>query len=56
MEAGNILFGGFNDIDDGIFESSTTHTDTPKGITAEQLRKVWQVSNEVAQQKLDVTT
>ena len=31
-------------------------TYTPKGITAEQLSKVWQVLNEVAQQKLGVTT
>ena len=40
MEAGSILFDGFNDIDDKIFESSVTHADTPKGITVEQLRKV----------------
>ena len=39
-----------------IFESSATHAYTPKGTTAEQWIKVWQVSNKVAQQKLDVTT
>ena len=48
MEAGSILFDGFNDIDDKMFESSVTHADTPKGITVEQLRKVWRVLNEVA--------
>ena len=56
MEAGSIFFDSFNDIDEDIFESSTTHADTPMGITAEQLIKVWRVSNEVAQQTLDVTT
>ena len=56
METGNIFFGGLNDIDYEIFESSVTHYDTPKGITAEKLRKVWRVSNEVAQQTMDVTT
>ena len=49
VEAGNILFDGFNDIDDKMFESSATHAETPKGITAEQLIKVWRVSNEIAQ-------
>ena len=34
MESGNILFDGFNNIDDEIFESSGMHADTPKGITA----------------------
>ena len=53
MESGNIFFDGFNDIDDEMFESSITHADTPKGITLEQLSKVWRVSNEVAQQTLD---
>ena len=56
MEYGNIFFDGFNDIDDEIFESSATHANTPKGITAEQLRKIWRVSNEVEQQTLDVKT
>ena len=39
-----------------IFESSATHAYTPKGTTAEQWIKVWQVSNKVAQQTLDMTT
>ena len=56
MEGGNILFDCFNNIDDEMFESSATHADTPKGINAEQLSKVWRVSNEFAQQTLDVTT
>ena len=55
-EAGSIFFDGFNAIDDKMFESSATHSDTPKGITADQLSKVWRVLNEVAQQTLDVTT
>ena len=56
MWAGNIFFDVFNDIDDKMFESSATHAETPKGITAEQLIKVWRVSNEIAQQKMDATT
>ena len=35
MESGSIFFGGFNDIDDKMFEYSSTHADTTKGITAE---------------------
>ena len=56
MEAGNIFFGGFNDIDDEIFKSFATHADTPKWITVEQFIKLWRVSNEVSQQTIDVTT
>ena len=56
MKAGSIFFDCFNGIDDKMFESYATHADTPKGITAEQFRKLWQVSNEVAHQTLDVTT
>ena len=48
MEDCIIFFGGFNDNDNGMFESSATHVDTPKGIATEQLRKFWWVSNEVA--------
>ena len=55
MEAGGIFFDGFNGIDEKMFEYSANHDDTPKGITVEQLRKVWRVSNEVAQKTLDVT-
>ena len=35
MEADNIFFDGFNYIDDEMFESSATHDETTKGITAE---------------------
>ena len=56
MEAGSIFFDGFNEIDGIFFESYVTHADTPKVITAEQLSKLWRVSNEVAQQAMDVTT
>ena len=56
MEAGSIFCDGFNDIDDKCFEYSATHSDTPKGNTAEQLSKVWQLSNEVAKKTLDVKT
>ena len=56
MESGIIFFGGFNDIGDKMFESSTIHAGKPKGITAENLSKVWRVLNEVSQQTLDVTT
>ena len=44
MEAGSIFFDDLNDIDDNFFESSATHADTLKGITAEKLRKLWWVS------------
>ena len=56
MEDGSILFNGFNDIDDEIFESSATHAERPKKISMEQLSRVWRVLNEFAQQTLDVKT
>ena len=57
MESGNITLEGFdNDEDDSIFELSSAHADTPKGITAEHLSKVWRISDEAAQQTLEVTT
>ena len=41
MEYGNIALEGFDDDkDDSIFELSAAHADTPKGVTAEHLRKV----------------
>ena len=49
MEAGNILFDGFNNIDDKMSESFAMHADTPNGINLEQLSKVWRVSNKVSQ-------
>ena len=57
MEYGNITLEGFNnDEDDSIFELSEAHADTPKGVTAEHLSKVWRISDEAAQQTLEVTT
>ena len=48
---------GFDDDkDDSIFELSAAHADTPKGVTAEHLSKFWRISDEAAQQTLDVTT
>ena len=45
MESGNITLEGFNnDEDDSIFELSAAHADTPKGVTAEHLKKVWIIS------------
>ena len=41
MEAGSILFDGLNEIDDEFVESSATHADTSKGLTAEKWSKVW---------------
>ena len=56
MEARSFLFDGFNNNDDEMIESSATQAHTPKGINVEQLSKVWRLLNEVAQQKLYVTT
>ena len=57
MESGNIALKGFDDDeDDSIFELSAAHVDTPKGVTAEHLSKVWRISYEEAQQTLEVTT
>ena len=38
-----------------IFELAAAHAETPKGVTAENLSKVWRISEEVTQRKLDVT-
>ena len=56
IEAGSIVLDGLNDDDNEPFKSAAAHAKTPKGVTAEQLSKVWRVSNEVAQQTLEVTT
>ena len=57
MEAGSIRLDDiFNETDDLIFESSAAHVDTPKGVTASQLSKVWCISEEDAKRTLDVTT
>ena len=57
MESGNIILECFNnDEDDSIFELSADHVDTPKGLTAKHLSKVWRISYEAAQQKLEVKT
>ena len=57
MEAGSICLDDFlNDDDDSIFESSATHAETPKGVTAAQLSKVWCISEEDAKRTLDVTS
>lgn len=54
MESGSIDIN--TDTEDvNIFESSAAHADTPKGITAEKLSKVWQISHEEARRMLDVT-
>ena len=57
MESGNITLEGFdNDEDEYIFELSAAHAETPKGVTAEHLSKVWRISDEAAQQTLEFTT
>ena len=57
MEAGSIsLEDMLNDDKDLVFESSAAHVDTPKGVTASQLSKVWCISEEDARRTLDVTT
>ena len=45
MEYGNISLYGFNNNeDDAIFELAATHAETPKGVTADHLSKVWRIS------------
>ena len=57
MKSGNITLEGFKDNeDDSIFELAAAHAETPKGVTAEHLSKVWRISDEVAQRTLEVTT
>ena len=57
MESGNISLDSFKkNEDDAIFELAAAHAETPKGVTAENLSKVWRISEEVAQRTLDVTT
>ena len=57
IEFGNIALEGFDDDeDDSIFEFSAAHADTPKVVTAGHLRKVLRISDEAAQQTLEVTT
>ena len=56
MEAGSILLYGFNNDDNELFESAVAHSELPKGVTDDQLSKVWRVSNEVAPRTLYVTT
>ena len=49
METDSICLDDFlNDDDDFIFESLATHAETPKGVTAAQLSKVWCISEEDA--------
>ena len=57
MESRNISLYGFNNNeDDAIFELAAAHAETPKGVTADHLSRVWRISEEVAQRTLDVTT
>ena len=57
MEAGSICLDDIhNDSDDLMFESSAAHAETPKGVTASQLSKVWSISENDAKRTLDVTT
>ncbi len=39
-----------------LFETFATHAETPKGVTAEHLSKVWRISHEDAAKTLNVTT
>ena len=57
MEFGNISLGGFKKNEDNtIVNLTTAHDETPKGVTAEHLRKVWRILEEAAQRTLNVTT
>ena len=56
MEAGSIFIDDFLNDEDFVFESSAAHAETPKGVTAAQLSKVWCISEEDAKRTLDVTS
>ena len=57
MEAGSICIDDFLIGDDDlIFESSAAHVESPIGVTATQLSKVWCISEEDAKQTLNVTS
>ena len=55
MEAGSIKLDDVSE-DESIFQSSAAHAETPMGVTAEQLSKVWRISEETAKRTLNVTT
>ena len=44
------------DLDLDSFCASDTHAEAPKGISADQLSKVWKIDLESAKRTLDVTT
>ena len=57
MVSGNITFEGFKDNEnDSIFELAAAHAETPNGVTAKYLSKVWRISDKVAHRTLEVTT
>ena len=56
VEAGSIFIDDFLNDEDFVFESSAAHAETPKGVTAAQLSKVWCISEEDAKRTLDVTS
>lgn len=41
---------------DSYFTASATHAEAPKGVSVEQLCKVWRIDLETAKHTLDVTT
>merc|ERR1711983_656420 len=55
MEAGSTSIGDITEEVD-LFEAFATHAETPKGVTAEHLSKVWRISHEDAARTLEVTS
>ncbi len=39
-----------------VFEAFAAHAETPKGVTTQNLSKVWRISHEDAVRTLDVTS
>ena len=55
MEAGSLNIEEMTDEND-IFKLFAAHAETPKGVTADHLSKVWRISHQEAVNTLEVTT
>ena len=55
MEAGSTSLCE-DDVANELFETAAAHVDTPKGVTAEHLSKVWRISHDDAKRTLEVTS
>ena len=53
---GSIFLDGFDKVDGNIFVLSAAHVDTPEGVTAAHLSRVWCINEDDTKHTLDVTT